>query len=73
LNGYTRVEIIFSMHALWEEKVTSSNDTKESNVLTNEPETVDENSLEDRPTVVSEVEASQYNPKKLQNKHLMGS
>ena len=40
-------------------------DTKESNVLTNEPETVDDNSLEDRPAVVSEVEAPQYNQKKI--------
>jgi len=40
-------------------------DTKENNVLKNESETVDENSLEDRPTVVSEVGTSQYNPKKI--------
>jgi hypothetical protein len=40
-------------------------DTKESNVLKNESETVDDNSLEDKPAVVSEVEASQYNPKKI--------
>lgn len=40
-------------------------DTKESNVLTNEPETVDDNSLEYRPAVVGEVGASQYNPKKI--------
>jgi hypothetical protein len=40
-------------------------DTKESNVLTNEPETVDDNSLEDKPAVVSEVGASQHNPKKI--------
>lgn len=40
-------------------------DTKESNVLTNEPETVDDNSLEDRPAVVGEVAASQYNSKKI--------
>jgi hypothetical protein len=43
----------------------SVSDTKVSNVLTNEPETVDDNSLEDRPAVVSEVEASQYNPKRI--------
>lgn len=48
-------------------------DTKESNVLTNEPEAVDDNSLVDRPAVVGEVEASHYNPKNLQNIHLMGS
>ena len=42
-----------------------ASDTKESNVLKNESETVDDNSLEDRPAVVSEVEASQYNPKKI--------
>ena len=40
-------------------------DTKESNVLTNESETVDDNSLEDRPAVVGEVGASHYNPKKI--------
>ena len=40
-------------------------DTKESNVLTNEPETVDDNSLEDRPAVVGEVGTSHYNPKKI--------
>lgn len=40
-------------------------DTKERNVLTNEPETVDDNSLEDRPAVVGEVAASQYNSKKI--------
>jgi hypothetical protein len=33
--------------------------------LKNESETVDDDSLEDRPAVVSEVEASQYNPKKI--------
>jgi hypothetical protein len=42
-----------------------ASDTKESNVLKNESETVDDSSLEDRPAVVSEVEASQYNPKKI--------
>jgi hypothetical protein len=50
-----------------------NDELKESNVLKNESETVDDDSLEDRPAVVSEVEASQYNPKKLQNIHLMGS
>jgi hypothetical protein len=42
-----------------------ASDTKESNVLKNESETVDDSSLEDRPAVVSEVEASQYNPKRI--------
>ena len=40
-------------------------DTKESNVLKNESETVDDNSLEDRPAVVNEIRTSQYNPKKI--------
>jgi hypothetical protein len=40
-------------------------DTKGSNVLKNESETVDDNSLEDRPAVVNEIRASQYNPKKI--------
>ena len=34
-------------------------------VLKNESETVDDNSLEDRPAVVNEIRASQYNPKKI--------
>src|ERR671910_163197 len=42
-----------------------NDELKESNVLKNESETVDDDSLEDRPAVVSEVEASQYNPKKI--------
>ena len=48
-------------------------DTKESNVLTNESETVDDNSLEDRPAVVGEVGASHYNPKKIANIRIMQS
>ena len=42
-----------------------NDELKESNVLKNESETVDDNSLEDRPAVVSEVEPSQYNQKKI--------
>ena len=40
-------------------------DTKESNVLKDESETVYDNSLEDKPAVVNEIGASQYNPKKI--------
>jgi hypothetical protein len=39
-------------------------DTKESNILKKELETVDDNSLEDRPAAVNEIRASQYSPKK---------